>query len=256
MMKNAIIFLYLILFPSIVFSQGENLLKSWDSKIYNPKNEGVNFLSFDAKVNGLAESLKTTLIIPNISKVFFKITWDKKNQFKINLMGLPKGFNELKNSLESTMIDKLRFFIPTSFYEPLSEYQISTKIVESGTQYTLEDKSFLKEATKVEVFFNKAKNLSKMEIYSLRGKEVNSFTFEDSSIENKLLIKDFLVENVSAQGVFALSYSIEYAKVNKFVLPKKILISSQLHSTPTENGQKQVFSESKYEVSFSNFSVK
>lgn len=255
-MKNTIIFLYLILFPPMIFSQGENLLKSWDNKVYNPKNEGLNFLSFDAKVNGLAESLKTSLIIPNISKVFFKITWDKKNQFKINLMGLPKGFNELKNSLESTLIDKLRFFIPTSFYEPLSEYQISAKIVESGTQYTLEDKTFLKEATKVEIFFNKEKKLSKMEINSLRGKEVNTFNFEDSSIENKLLIKDFLIENLSPQGVFALSYSVEYAKVNGFVLPKKISITSQLHSPPTENGQKQVFSESKYEVSFSNFSVK
>jgi hypothetical protein len=255
-MNTSIFFLYLILFPTLVFSQGENLLKSWDSKIYNPKNEGLNSLSFDAKVDGLAESLKTNLIIPNISKIFFKITWDKKNQFKVNLMGLPQGFNELKNALESTMIDKLRFFIPTSFYEPLSEYQISTKLVESGTQYTLEDKTFLKEATKIEVFFNKTKNLSKVEINSLRGKEVNSFIFEDSSIEKKFLIKDLLIENVSAQGVFALSYLVEYAKVNKFVLPKRISITSQLHSTPTETGQKQVFSETKYEVSFSNFSVK
>ncbi len=256
MMNTSIFFLYLILFPTLVFSQGENLLKSWDSKIYNPKNEGLNSLSFDAKVDGLAESLKSNLIIPNISKVFFKITWDKKNQFKVNLMGLSQGFNELKNALESTMIDKLRFFIPTSFYEPLSEYQISTKIVESGIQFTLEDKTFLKEATKVEVFFNKAKNLSKLEIYSLRGKEINSFIFGESSIENKLLLKEFLVENVGAQEIFALSYSVEYAKVNKFLLPKRISITSQLHSLPTGNGQKQVFSESKYEVSFSNFSVK
>jgi hypothetical protein len=84
----------------MVFSQAENLLKSWDSKVYNPKNEGLNSLSFEAKVNGLAESLKTTLIIPNISKVFFKVTWDKKNQFKVNLIGLPQGFNELKNSFK------------------------------------------------------------------------------------------------------------------------------------------------------------
>src|SRR5574343_1755482 len=98
-MKYSTIFLYFLLLSTSAFSQGENLLKTWDSKVYDPTDLGLKSFSCEAKVNGLTETLKSALIIPNIQNVFFKITWDVKNQFTVKLIALPQGFNEIKNSL-------------------------------------------------------------------------------------------------------------------------------------------------------------
>jgi hypothetical protein len=168
-------------------------------------------------------------------------------------MGLPQGFNDLKNSLEMTMVDKLRFFIPTPFFEGFKDYNVTSKTIDTGFQYTLEDKTFLKDITKLEVFFNKENLLSKIEI---NGRETNIFTFDSTLADKKLLLKDLIIESGGSQGVFALSYSVEYQKINKYIFPKKIFISSQLQSSSKEGGQKQIFSEVKSEVIFSNFTVK
>lgn len=255
-MKNSIIFLYFLFLSTSVFAQTENLLISWDSKIYNPKDFGLTSLSCEARITGLTESLKTTLIIPNISNVFFRITWDPKNQFSVKLVGLPPGFNEIKNSLELTLVDKLRFFIPLKIYEGIQDYEIKANRSDSGTQYILEDKSYLKGITKIEVSFDTAKKLSKMDLSGTNFREINTFTYDEVQGTKKFFLKNFLVENVGAQGVFAMSYDVDYADVGKYYFPKKINITSQVQSLPGEKGQKQIYTNSKYQITFSNFLVK
>lgn len=255
-MKYSTIFLYFLLFSTSAFSQGENLLKIWDSKVYDPTDFGLKSFSCEAKVNGLTETLKSALIIPNIHSVFFKITWDVKNQFTVKLVGLPQGFNEIKNSLELTMVDKLRFFIPSKIYGSIKDYELSVNRSDSGIQYILDDKSYLKNITQIQVLFDGANNLSKMDFKGTNLKEANTFVFEELEGTKKLSLKNFLVESFGAQGVFAMSYAVNYNKVGKYYFPKTITITTQLQSLPGEKGQKQILTDSNYQINFSNFLVK
>ena len=255
-MKNSIIFLYFLFLWTSVLAQTESLFKSFDNKIYNPKELGLNSLSVDAKVKGLTETLKATLIVPNISNVFFRITWDPKKQFNVKVIGLPPGFNEIKNSLELTMVDKLRYFIPPKIINLVKDYSLSTKKLDSGIQYTLEDKTFLKGITKIDAFFDRDNNLSKMEFKGLNIWEMNTFKYEELSGTKKLVIKNFLVESGGPQVVYATSYSVDYTNVGKFFFPKTISITAQVQTLPGEKGSKQTLAESKSEITFSNFQVK
>jgi hypothetical protein len=252
-MKISTIFLYSLFFCASIWAQSENLLKSWDSKVYNPTDFGLTSLSFEARVSGLTETLKSSLIIPNISSVFFRVTWDNKKRFRVKLIGLPPGFNEIKNSLELTMLDKLRFFIPNKTNEFAQGYELSAEKLDSGIKYTLDDKTFLKDITKIEVFFDGAKNLSKVDF---KGREINTFTFEEQTGSKKLLLKNLLVEVPGAQGIFAVNYAVDYINVGKFYFPKSISVASQAQSAAGEKVQKQIFAESKTKITFSNFLVK
>ncbi len=256
MQKLSIFFLYLIFSSAPGFSNNEILLNTWDSKVYNPKDNGLVSLTFEARVGGLTESLNSSLIIPNISKVYFEVTWDNKKQFNVKVLGLPSGFAELKQALEMTMVDKLRFFIPTSFFSLFKDYKVSSKKIDSGMQYTLEDKTYLKEITQMDIFFDQDKKLTKIGIGSSKGREINSYKFEEISSEGKYLLKSYLVENVGIQGAFAMSYDIEYSQMGKFYFPSKITITSQMQSLPGEKGERQIFSEAKSVITFSNFSIK
>lgn len=255
-MKNSIIFLYFLFLSYSALAETENLLKSWDSKIYNPTNFGLKSLSFEARVSGLTESLKSALIIPNINSVFFRITWDAKNQFNVKLNGFPPGFEEIKNSLELTMVDKLRFFIPLKIFDPIKGYEVSVNRLDSGVQYNLEDKSYLKDITQIQVLFDGANNLTKIDLKGSNIKETNTFTFEDLEGTKHLILKNLLVESMGAQGVFAMSYDVSYVSVGKFHFPKTISVTTQLQSLPGDKGQKQIFTDSKYQINFSNFLVK
>jgi hypothetical protein len=252
-MKISIIFLYFLFFTTTGLAQAENLLESWDEKVYNPSNLGLSSLSFEARVTGLPETLKSSLIIPNIKDVFFRVDWNVKNKFTVKLVGLPSGFVEIKNSLELTMIDKLRFFIPNKIFQSMQGYELSSQKLDSGIQYTLEDKTFLKDITKIEVFFNAEKNLSKVE---LKVREVNTFTYDKQAGSQKLFLKNLLVETIGSQGVFAMSYDVNYTNVDKYYFPKSINVISRIQSPSGEKGQKQVFAEVKSKITFSNFLVK
>lgn len=252
-MKISTIFLYFLFFITSALAQSENLLKTWDEKVYNPTDFGLNTLSFEARVSGLTENLKSTLIIPSITDVFFRVTWNIKKGFSVKLVGLPIGFNEIKNSLELTMVDKLRFFIPNKIFESMQGYELSAQKLDTGIQYSLDDKTFLKEITKIEVFFNAEKQLSRVE---LKGKEVNTFTYGRQGDSQKLLLKNLLVETVGGQSTYAMSYEVNYTNVDKFYFPKSINIISKLQSSSGETGQKQVFAEVKSKITFSNFLVK
>ncbi len=252
-MKISTIFLYFLFFSNSVLAQPENLLKTWDEKVYNPRDFGLNSLSFEARVSGLTENLKSNLIIPSIKDVFFRVTWNIKKGFSVKLVGLPIGFTEIKNSLEITMVDKLRFFIPNKIFESMQGYELSAQKLDSGIQYSLDDKTFLKEITKIEVFFNAEKKLSKVE---LKGREINTFTYERQPDSQKLLLKNLLVEFVGDQSTYAMSYEVNYTNVEKYYFPKSINIISKLQSSVGEKGQKQVFAEVKSKITFSNFLVK
>lgn len=255
-MKISIIFLYALFFCGALWAQSENLLKSWDTRVYNATDFGLTSLSFEARVSGLTEALKSSLILPNISSVFFQVTWNAKNKFTVKLIGLPSGFIEIKNSLELTMLDKLRFFIPNKINELAPGYEFSAQKLDSGSQYTLDDKTFLKAITKIEVFFDAGKNLSKIDFRGTNIREVNTFTFDEQAGPGKLLLKNLLVETVGAQAVAAINYAVDYFKVDKYYFPKSIIVTSQIQSPAGEKGQKQVFAESKSKITFSNFLIK
>jgi hypothetical protein len=255
-MKISTIFLYALFFCGSLWAQSDNLLKSWDSRVYNPIDSGLTSLSFEARVSGLTEALKSSLILPNISAVFFQVTWNPKNKFTVKLVGLPTGFIEIKNSLELTMLDKLRFFIPNKINDLTQGYEFSTQKSDSGSQYTLDDKTFLKTITKIEVFFDGEKNLSKLDFRGTNIREVNTFTFDNQAGPSKLLLKNLLVEAVGAQSVVAVNYAVSYSQVDKYFFPKSISVTSQIQSLVGEKGQKQVFAESKSKITFSNFLVK
>lgn len=107
LMNNLKIFLSFVLFSSIAFAQDPTAyIKSFDSKVYNLKVKGVRDLVVDIENPKLTKELNDQGAFGVIKELVFRVYWtNSPERMSIEVIGLPEGFKEVKETL------KLRAFV-------------------------------------------------------------------------------------------------------------------------------------------------
>ncbi|TDJ08266.1 MAG: hypothetical protein E2O68_02220 [Deltaproteobacteria bacterium] len=253
--------LFLIIFFSFSAVAAQNvdiLVNRFDKNLYNPKNLGLQKLTFEARIAGLTQSLKAKTIIENIHEIYFEVKWSNKTGFTLNVVGLPQGFKEIKYQLKMLLADKLYFFIPLKIKDTIKDYQGTAKKIDGKTHVTMIDTSNEKNISKVILVFDRRGRLNTIDSYALGYRTKTTMTLEKESwSRKKWVLNELLIENIQSNINSSTNYQVFYKKVGKFAFPETIDILTEVKTVVGKNSsESKVLGQVKSKITFSNFKSK
>jgi hypothetical protein len=123
-----IIFLFLL--TNIVFAQDPSAsLSEFDSRIYSLKSKGVSDFVVDIENSRLTKELNDQKIFGKVDELIFRTYWTSNpERVAIEIIGLPDGFKEVRDSLKQNVFQIFENLIPVSTANKFRGYKfISTK---------------------------------------------------------------------------------------------------------------------------------
>ena len=168
------IFILIIITSSFAISAPRDLISNYDLRVYRPDQEGLIDLVFDVKVDGLEDKLSKLKSFGNFSDIKFRFYWNIQGKYKIEVIGVPKEFNNLNMSLRSTVLPIFEFFMPAKLSQSLRGYSLSGNGL---NKVRAEDKSLNKGITEMYLDFDNSGRLIQLKSKMRPGTQVSNFVF-------------------------------------------------------------------------------
>jgi hypothetical protein len=234
-------------------------IEQYEIRNYDPQKNGLSDLVFEARIENLTEMLNKAGNFGKLTDVYFKIYWMKPAQYKIEVMGLPKGFQEVRDDLSSLIKGKLDFIIPENFSEKFKAYTLKAEPIADGKLIKAIDDTYNLAVSEIEIIFDKSSKLKTIETKAPQSHVKSEFFQSPKAWSNNKLVMDKII-STSRQGaaVLTTTNSIEYVVVSGLGFPSKITVKNvqeiTIPATAKEKEKKQkhengsVIKFSKYET--------
>ncbi len=234
-------------------------IEQYEIRSYNPKNNGLTDLVFEARINNLTEILNKTQNFGKLVDVYFKIYWLSPAQYKIEVMGLPKGFEEVRNDLTTLIKGKLEFIIPEKFSEKFKDYTLKSEPAVNGKLIKAIDDSYTLAIPEVELAFDNNGRLKTMVTKAAASFVKTEFFQTPKSWSNNKFVMDKIV-SVAREGltVSTITNSIEYFSANGMGFPTKVSVKNITEATIPAHGkekEKKIKNETNSVISFTKYEI-
>lgn len=234
-------------------------LELYEIRSYAPQKNGVSDLVFEARIDNLTEILQKNLAIGKLTDISFKIYWLSPSQYKIEIQGLPKGFQEVKSDLTQLIKGKLEFVLPESFSEKFKAYTLKAEPIAEGKLIRAIDQTYTMAVPEIDIIMDKSGQLKTVETRSPMSAVKTEFFHSPKSWSNNKLVLDKIILS-SGQGAAKQTSinDIEYTNVNGVGFPSKIAIKNVLEvKVPATEKEKEkiVKNETATVIRFSKYEV-
>lgn len=234
-------------------------LEQYEIRSYAPQKTGVNDLVFEARIDNLTEMLSKNLVLGKLVDVSFKIHWLSPSEYKIEVLGLPKGFVEIKSDLAALIKGKLEFVLPEKFSEKFKGYSLKAEPIADGKLIRAIDATYTMAVPEVDIVIDKSGQLKSVETRATMSAVKTEFSYSPKSWSNNKLVLDKVVQK-SKQGVATLTTTndLEYISVNGIGFPSKITVKNVSEITvPASEKEKakKVKNESGTTIRFTKYEV-
>jgi len=233
-----------------------NTIKHAEIKKYKPANHGLKDLVFNVKAPGLAENLNSKEFLGKIENVYFTIYWASPGKFQVDIIGLPRGYHELKFALKKNMIPLLKIIFPDDQANLLRSYSLTSEKITGGEKIYAVDKSGMNPINSKELTFSRDGYLKSIKSYGRQSMEVPNIEFKMSKqswSHNKwVLLKTTSLISQGAR-ITSLQTEIDYQVLAGFGLPKEVKKTTAVSwkagtnsvnaFKPIRNVEKFIFSE-------------
>lgn len=248
------------MFTSVAWSQSKiAAIEEYEIRNYDPQKSGLTDLVFEARIEKLTDILNKAGNFGKLVDVYFKIYWLSPSQYKIEVMGLPKGFQEVRDDLSTLIKGKLEFIIPEKFSEKFKDYTLKAEPVADGKLIKAIDDTYTMAVPEVDIVFDKSGKLKTVETKAAYSQVKSEFFQSPKAWSNNKLVMDKIV-TVTKQGTSTLTItnSIEYATVQGMGFPSKVTVKNVNEGIIPAHGkekEKKVKNESGSVIKFSNYEV-
>lgn len=124
-MKFLAISLALLALP-VLAQDPKAYLKSFDSKVYSLKTQGVQDFTVDLVSSRLTKQMNDQMIFGPVKELVFKVYWTASpHRVAIEIQGLPDGFKEIKEELKVSVLTALEDLIPLPLEEKFPNHQFT-----------------------------------------------------------------------------------------------------------------------------------
>lgn len=252
--------LLLITISFAVFAQEKiEELEQYEIRSYAPQKNGVKDLVFEARIDNLTEMLQKNLALGKLTDVSYKIFWVSPSQYKIEVHGLPKGFDEVKSDLIQLIKGKLEFVLPESFSEKFKGYTLKGEPIADGKLIRAIDATYTMAVPEVDIVIDKSGQLKTVETRAPMSAIKTEFFHSPKVWSNNKLVLDRIVLTTH-QGAAKITSTndIVYMNVNGIGFPSKIAIKNVSEVKIPANGkekEKIVKNESGTVIRFSKYEV-
>lgn len=260
-MKKLLLFLIFVIaaFTNAMASEASDLLQENEIKNYDPQKQGLKDLVFEARIENLTEILKATGNFGNVTDLHFKVYWLPGDQYKVDVNGLPKGFEEVRNDLATLIKTKLDFVIPSPLASRLTEYDLKVVPSDSGKEIVATDLNGRLPINLMKLNFDKSGKLSAMS-YAISGQVVETkfATSPKSWSNNKNLIDTLTITTKQGIQTNIITNKVEYLTESGIGFPSKLIIKNLTTAKIPAQGDKKeqnLKQETGTTVRFSNYEV-
>lgn len=252
-----LIFITLILsaISQIAFSKVEEL-EQFEIRSYSPQLSGVKDLVFEVRMDGLKEILEKSMAIGKLSDLYFKVYWMNPNEFRIEVEGLPKGFKEVRDDLRQLIKGKLDFVIPEKVSDRLKQYSLNVEPITDGKLIKAIDETYTLAVPEIDLTIDKTGRLKYLETKMATNAVKTEFFHSPKSWSNNKLVLDRVVSISGTPGSsLTVTNDLEYANVNGFGLPAKLVVKNVVEfTTPPEKEKEKPKQQKKETTSVIKFS--
>lgn len=258
-MKQLLLFVLLFV-ASMTWAQEKiEELEQHEIRSYTPQKSGTNDLVFEIRIDGLTETLTKNFVLGKLIDVSFKVHWLSPSEYRIDIHGLPKGFEEIRANLISLIKDKLEFVLPEKFSDKFKGYTFKSELISDGKLIRAIDMTYSMAVPEVDIIFNKLGQLKTVETRAPMSAIKTEFAHSPKAWSNNKLVLD-KVTLTSRQGavLFTTINDLEYISVNGIGFPSKITIRNLSEFTipkTSKEKEKKMKNETKTIVHFTKYEV-
>lgn len=250
----------IMMVPAAVWSQSKiEEIEQYEIKSYDPQKTGLTDLVFEARVDNLTEVLNKTQTFGKLTDVYFKIYWLSPAQYKIEVMGIPKGFQEVRDDLSTLIKGKLEFIIPEKFSDKFKAYTLKAEPIADGKLIKAIDDTYTLAVQEVNIIFDKVGLLKTVETKGgLSAVKTEFFQSPKSWSNNKLVIDRVIAITKQGTSSLTITNTVDYVTVAGIGFPAKITVKNISEGVipPTQKEKEKKFkNESGTVIKFSKYEV-
>lgn len=233
-------------------------IEQYEIRSYDPQKSGLTDLVFEARIDNLTEILNKTQTFGKLIDVYFKIYWLSPSQYKIEVMGLPKGFLEVRNDLSALIKGKLEFIIPEKFSDKFKAYTLKVEPVADGKLIKAIDDTYTLAVPEVDLVFDNNGRLRSVETKTATSVRTEFFQTPKAWSNNKLVMDKVVARTTQGLAINTVTNSIEYLTVAGMGFPSKVTVKNLTEATIPAHGkekEKKVKNETNTAIRFSKYEV-
>lgn len=228
-------------------SSSRNIFEDHKLQTYSPIKAGVKDLLFDIRVEGLVERVKKTTALTNLNDLYFRVYWAYPDQYRIDVEGLPKGFNMLRRNLKATVKPFVDIIFSEDFIRQFERVPFNKDPSGKNKYIKKKDKN---DVSEVRVSFNNKgilEEINSMSPYS-KVKTVFSHNLRSWS-KGKHVVTKVSITQLASGMTDEKDILIERGVFSGVGLPKELVVDQRL-----KRGD-QIINSSKQKYFFSNYNV-
>lgn len=261
-MKNYLLFAALLTssFSGTAWSETKiEEIVQYEIRSYDPQRNGLTDLVFEARIDNVTDMLNKAKTLGTLTDVYFKVYWASPSQYKIEVMGLPNGFQEVRDDLSTLIKGKLEFVIPEKFSQKFKDYTLKAAPIANGKMVKAVDLTYTMATPEVDIVFDNNSKLKSVETRAPQSSVKTEFSHSTKAWSNNKLVIDKVV-SVSKQGpsTMTVTNSIDYAAVSGMGFPSQITVKNVTETVIPAHGkekEKRNKTDSGTTIRFSKYEV-
>lgn len=249
--------LYWLLMLSCQLFAGFKSLEQFDKTFYFPQDHGLEDLTFEVHHNKLLENFKNNFSLGNLKELYYKVYWTNSSNVDIEVMGLPEGFQELRDQLKLFIVERLDFVLPNKFQDRYKDFKFVEKDLKGKLVLELNSDEVTAEYSNLILEFGSDGLLNKFTAIDTATRTESKISYKPIGSTQKEFVID-QVETEKLQGIYKtkLSLKLKYDQVSPFTFPVTIEaegVQSLSKSVKTKDKISPV--EEAWVITFKNYKV-
>tara|TARA_R110000868_G_scaffold97619_9_gene268617 strand:+ start:7539 stop:8369 length:831 start_codon:yes stop_codon:yes gene_type:complete len=225
-----------------VFDAGANndtdMIKRFDQNQYSPIKYGLKEVVFEARVSGLEESIKNRYALTKLNDLHFSVYWLSPGRVEIEVIGLPPGFDTLKQELKRIIYERLEYVVPQDLSGRLRGYNFeSSRMKNSDVLLKGKDETHSKAISQINLVFAQDSSLKSMKTFSPSGSQTAVFKSEVKPwSHSKRVVTQVSVEGVTGIQKTIVETAISYVAKDGFGVPQSIKTNTKVEAMTNKDG--------------------
>jgi len=228
-------------------------IEYFDSQYYHPEEFGLRDLVFKIKISGLEEELTREKIFGKVENLYFQVFWMYPGKYKIEVNGIPKGFDDRVEMLRQMVKTRMDFVIPQKLAPQMRGYTFTSKVEQNQKIYNGEDKTGKNPQRELQLIFDNKGRLLSVKSMGTMGVNISKLQMNKKKWSKGQWVLDELLSEVTNMNnvTTTINHKFNYLEENGFGLPETIIISTNYKAPGVDAKTKNI--ESIY--TFSDYQV-
>ena len=205
-------------------------IKTFDIMTYSPMKKGLKDLYFEVENNKLQKMVESSTGLKLSEPIRFKVYWMPPNKTKIDIVGLPAGYQELEQNLKKIALEVVDYVIPRSPVTVFNEFKFAKEeINKTGVIIRGKSKNTESKVSELELHFSKNDKLLKMISLGAYSRTEVDFDYSKKKYSDNKFLTDSLITTITSGKVkLRISKHFSYIQKDGYAFPSKV----KVHMSP------------------------